>query len=730
MLNLSSAFFLTCTADNNLFQEFTIEYNEIKTITPYELEPGQVYTAQNITYLGDDTFNVLLYIELLEYGENIRPLVTGSNVDFICTLGPNFSLKEKPVTPIGTFIENSDVITWSIPENLISPTAQLSFTLKLNPNWALNTPYYTNEYISIRFTPTADNPFYYTTKTVTDSTFVVQNFSWNNGNNGFNSIRLVDSDLGLTFSLSPGSNVRIGETTYLWSTESMPSDATRINTVGVYKIVEYEKSTYHFWIKTDNNSVFGAESCIIVYSVDVFSGGGNSDIIPGHKTVYYTVAKKNPSFNWIVDTQGSHVILELLDTSYILKKSLHYNINYILNDGINPSSNPAIYSTERLPLTIINPSRENYIFLGWDIQFVDGTKRPLEFFAGMWQIPAGTVGDVTLIANWEEHVLDNVYRIQYVLNDGLIFVNNPAHYTSEELPLFIEDPSRDGYLFLGWDITYHDKTTLVVSSLYSIPPGTTGDLSLTAIWEPSYNINYILNDGVNALGNPTAYSPHILPLKIYSPSCKNYDFLYWTVTYDNGTKTTSQINVEPYELPVGTTGEITLTANWNIPYNIRYELFGGNITDAPLTYTIDMLPLKINNPTRMNYLFMGWIIYQNDTITSTNNTTPYEIQKTTIGDLSLAAQWVPIANDKTPTTNTTPLGKENPPKSSPPTTLQPEDNSNNPIEPTTPPPSNEHAPLNYIFLLWTIIFAAGLIASTFTFKLKKDADNNYYSRMS
>jgi len=728
ILTLNSTFFLSCTANDNLiFHEFKIDFHEIKSTTPYELEPGQVYTAQNITYIDDYTFNVILYIELLEYGENIRPLVADSTVDFIYTLGSNFSLKEEPISPPGTFIDNSNVIIWSVPENLILPAVQINFTLELKPDWVLDKHYYTNSYVTTRFTPTNDNPYYYmtVTETIVDLAFVVQ-FSWNSGVNLFNWITIYDPELGTDFTLRPSENVEIGGIYYIWSTD-MPSDTTDINTVGVYKTTELEKSTYYFWLKTASNGLFGADGGVIVYPVDVFSGGGNeNDYATVNKTVYYTVAKQISSFNWETDNEGSHVVVELFDTGYIFitkNTTSQYDINYNLNGGINSPDNPNRYTINDLPLDIFDPSQEGYLFLGWDITLSDGTTQPLDFSAGKWQIPANTVGDIDLIANWEKIAFDNTYHIYYELNTGVTFVNNPPqHYTPETLPLNIDNPSRGGYTFLGWTITYSDKTSITVPPNYSIPHGTTGDLTLTALWEPSYSITYVLNDGTNALDNPIIYSQQLLPLKIHSPSHKNYDFLYWTITCDNGTQTTSQITAELYELPLGTTGAVILTANWRIPYNITYELFGGDNTDNLLTYTIDMLPLKIDNPIRINYLFIGWIIiYQNGTITNVNSATHYEIQKNTAGNLTLIAQWVPTVSSTTSKT-TTPSAENRNTSNNPPSTSQPE-NNNNQTEPTPPQHNDEPAQLNLVFLFWTIVFAAGLIASTFTFKLKKDHIN-------
>ena len=71
------------------------------------------------------------------------------------------------------------------------------------------------------------------------------------------------------------------------------------------------------------------------------------------------------------------------------------------------------------------------------------------------------------------------YPITYVLNGGTNAPGNPNSYTDND-PIILTDPTRDGYIFAGW--TYRDQT--VPQKNLTIPAGTvTGTLEFTAHWE-------------------------------------------------------------------------------------------------------------------------------------------------------------------------------------------------------------------------------------------------------
>ncbi len=70
-----------------------------------------------------------------------------------------------------------------------------------------------------------------------------------------------------------------------------------------------------------------------------------------------------------------------------------------------------------------------------------------------------------------------------------------------------------------------------------------------------------------------------------------------------------------------------------INYTITYDLDGGNCENLPSTYTIEDT-IKLANPTKTGYTFMGWTCSETDTPKK-----DYIIQKGTIGNKTFKANW-------------------------------------------------------------------------------------------
>jgi uncharacterized repeat protein (TIGR02543 family) len=74
-----------------------------------------------------------------------------------------------------------------------------------------------------------------------------------------------------------------------------------------------------------------------------------------------------------------------------------YDIFYELDGGTNSVTNPTVYTTNNLPLSITAPSKTDYTFLGWSVRYADGT---VVVMPGSFSISPGTVGDMVLTAFW------------------------------------------------------------------------------------------------------------------------------------------------------------------------------------------------------------------------------------------------------------------------------------------------------------------------------------------
>ncbi len=282
-------------------------------------------------------------------------------------------------------------------------------------------------------------------------------------------------------------------------------------------------------------------------------------------------------------------------------KDLTFAINYVLDGGTNSENNPNEYVPEKLPLLLENPNKSGYKFVGW----YDN-----ENFTGesITEISAGIMGDVTLYAKW--NALD--YRISYELNGGTN-AENPDGYDVSDLPVSLHAPSRTGYIFKGW---YMGENRVL-----AIPVGTTGNVVVSAKWEPiTYTIDFDTNGGLPTLSS-IDYTIESDSFTLQEITKAGYTFDGW---YNGETKVT--------EITTGTYGNMTLVAKWTADlYTISYDLADGvNSPENPTSYTIESGLITLKDPTRVGYTFVGW--YNGEQLVTT-------IDSNTLENISLTAKW-------------------------------------------------------------------------------------------
>ena len=93
-----------------------------------------------------------------------------------------------------------------------------------------------------------------------------------------------------------------------------------------------------------------------------------------------------------------------------------YNINYVLDGGVNPSNAPSKFSFGT-GVELVNPTKEGYTFIGWSIDLAG--QELIE------TISPFTDHDVTLYANWVKRD-ENLYTITYNYSDGKLPTYNPT----------------------------------------------------------------------------------------------------------------------------------------------------------------------------------------------------------------------------------------------------------------------------------------------------------------
>lgn len=253
-----------------------------------------------------------------------------------------------------------------------------------------------------------------------------------------------------------------------------------------------------------------------------------------------------------------------------------YKITYHLESGINVN-NPVTYTIE--DTIILNDAvKAYYNFEGWYLD--EELNNPIT------QINEGTFGDVDLYAKFSPIS----YRITYHL-DGGVNGDNPATYTVESGDIWLEDASKNGYEFVGWNS--YDYFNYIIK----LEP------------EPDYSIN----------------------LKLTKAQDKN-SYIDEVI---QGAQDGEFVMIGVNAIPSGCYGDIELYAIYElIDYNINYHLDGGINTYNPVTYNIEDETITLNAPVKEGYSFDGW--YKDDEFTEPIK----QITAGSFGILNLYAKWI------------------------------------------------------------------------------------------
>ncbi len=353
-----------------------------------------------------------------------------------------------------------------------------------------------------------------------------------------------------------------------------------------------------------------------------------------------------------------------------------YSITYNLNGGKESSRNITKYAEISLPYTLLEPTRDGYIFAGWTGSNGNTPQKTLT-------ITNNTTGNKNYIANWimygdangdgEVNIMDvipmvkyvsgvtgeninlnnadvntdgvvddidvaimkkylagsniklpynsgNVYSITYNLNGGQESSRNITKYAEISLPYTLLEPVREGYIFAGWTGSNGNipQKNLVIAT------GTTGNIN--------YIANWIMYGDVNGDGEVNIMD--LIPMSKYVSGV-----------------TDTKINLEAADVNTdGVVDDIDVAImkkylagdNIKLPYSsgnaysITYNLNGGKESSRNITrYAEISLPYTLLEPTRDGYVFAGW--------TGSNGNTPQKnlaIATGTTGNINYIANWI------------------------------------------------------------------------------------------
>ena len=305
-----------------------------------------------------------------------------------------------------------------------------------------------------------------------------------------------------------------------------------------------------------------------------------------------------------------------------------YSISYDVNGGEGSIGTVLKLEGESVEISSDSVvSRKGYEFVCWNTES-DGTGKDYNP-GGLYEEDE----DLHLYVKWS--IVK--YSIEYNLNDGKLATgkSNPDEYTVETADIVLENPTRYGYEFVGW--RFKDDSDALASANFTIRKGTTGNLSIVAVWKAldTYTVLYDANGGTGTIETQSKYKGESLTISSGEDLERNgYTFLYWNTKADGTGK-----DYNPNDF-YSADADLRLHAKWNVmKYSIQYDLNGGTIQNDvnPNEYTIETDTFTLVNPEgREGYRFLGWKESDSEDETAQENVS---IEKGSTGNKSFTAVW-------------------------------------------------------------------------------------------
>ena len=209
-----------------------------------------------------------------------------------------------------------------------------------------------------------------------------------------------------------------------------------------------------------------------------------------------------------------------------------YSITYVPNGGDLPYDADYDFTLED-PAELAEPERPNYDFVGWFEE---------EDCSGyLYTDTVGETGDKIYYAKWAP----TEFAITYDLDGGAIAADaiNPSYYTVESEEITLNNPTKTGYTFVGWEDNSKTENDIAGSASgtaaaevseeetdetdvsrpqtkVTIPKGSYGKKSFTAIWQSSQRTTGARTSGGSGGGHTHSYST----VKKVEATCFNEEY--------------------------------------------------------------------------------------------------------------------------------------------------------------------------------------------------------------
>ena len=240
-------------------------------------------------------------------------------------------------------------------------------------------------------------------------------------------------------------------------------------------------------------------------------------------------------------------------TTVSVKVLIVYSINYDLNGG-TVSNNPISYTIESSTITLNNPSKSEYTFVGWSddntiLLSKQGSEIPNNgnvYYGPYYKVNAGYYKVDIYGTN-----LDKATFNAYEYNTSNVKLCDKQVLSSTHAVLIIQATSNlttsglEITVSMGSGSTVTKEEIRDINTTVTIPKGSTGDKYYTACWKNiDYSITYTLNGG--SASNPTSYTQITPTITLNNPTRSGYTFVGWAGSNDLSSGLESYTTSNPY----------------------------------------------------------------------------------------------------------------------------------------------------------------------------------------
>ena len=295
-----------------------------------------------------------------------------------------------------------------------------------------------------------------------------------------------------------------------------------------------------------------------------------------------------------------------------VKTPIEYDIQYVLNGGVNSKNNPAKYTVESDDITLESPTTERFgsTFAGWYTtkSFTDESKITV--------IEKGSYGDVTLYAKWLDYRVENAqgYTVDYTQDTPTVLMK--VSNTTENIDLNSRFKVSSGCTwalysdFMGYNKFPLKAMTLAVGNnqayiIVNHPDGEHFTRYILNIYRLDIK-EYAFMDGLAEYASGTIQEESALNAPEVNPEKDGYSFAGWSV---DGT-----IVSFPYVVTTDVIFTATYTENENTLKFDGNGATGSEMSDIIIktTYTATLPECGF---VRAGYMFVGYSADKNGSAT-------------------------------------------------------------------------------------------------------------------